>query len=191
MLTATAALQLVEQQRLGLDVPIQQALGEFHVRSRFHPDQDAADRDITLRRLLSHQSGLPSEHLRDLHSTFAMGLMPLRLSGVWLSSPPGSQVAYSNLGYALVGAAIERSTGKSFEAQLQNSLLKPLKMSQSSFIGTGTTLAFARWGTRMAVRAPMRRFATWPPEACGPARRTLATTCRCCLPRVCTKVSEC
>ena len=146
LLTATAALQLVEQQRLGLDVPIQQALGEFHVRSRFHPDQDAADRDITLRRLLSHQSGLPSEHLRDLHSTFAMGLMPLRLSGVWLSSPPGSQVAYSNLGYALVGAAIERSTGKSFEAQLQNSLLKPLKMSQSSFIGTGTTPGFRALG---------------------------------------------
>ena len=146
LLTATAALQLVEQQRLGLDVPIQQTLSEFHVRSRFHPDQDAADRDITLRRLLSHQSGLPSEHLRDLHSTFAMGLMPMRMSGVWLSSPPGSQVAYSNLGYALVGAAIERSTGKSFEAQLQYNVLKPLEMNQSSFIGTGAVMGYRAMG---------------------------------------------
>jgi len=146
LLTATAALQLVEQQRLALDAPIQQTLREFHVRSRFHSDQAAADSDITLRRLLSHQSGLPSEHLRDVRSTFAMGQMPMRVSGVWLSSPPGSQVAYSNLGYSLVGAAIERSSGKSFEAQLQSSLLKPLEMNQSSFVGTGTQLSFRALG---------------------------------------------
>ncbi|WP_338722026.1 serine hydrolase domain-containing protein [Pseudomonas tolaasii] len=146
LLTATAALQLVEKQRLRLDDPIQQTLREFYVRSRFHTDQAAADRDITLRRLLSHQSGLPSEHLRDLRSSYAMGQMPMRVSGVWLSSPPGSQVAYSNLGYSLVGAAIERSSGKSFEAQLQSGLLKPLEMNQSSFVGTGTQLSFRAMG---------------------------------------------
>jgi CubicO group peptidase (beta-lactamase class C family) len=146
LLTATAALQLVEQQRLGLDAPLQRTLREFHVRSRFHSDQAEADQAITLRRLLSHQSGLPSEHLRDLRSNYAMGQMPQRVSGVWLSSPPGSQVAYSNLGYALVGAAIERSTGKSFEAQLQGSLLRPLEMNQSSFVGTGTQLSYRALG---------------------------------------------
>ncbi|MBK3478944.1 serine hydrolase, partial [Pseudomonas sp. MF6751] len=36
LLTATAALQLVEQQHLALDAPIQQTLREFYVRSRFH-----------------------------------------------------------------------------------------------------------------------------------------------------------
>ncbi|MFL1492460.1 serine hydrolase domain-containing protein [Pseudomonas antarctica] len=146
LLTATAALQLVEQQRLALDAPIQQTLREFYVRSRFHSDPGAADRDITLRRLLSHQSGLPSEHLRDLRSTYAMGQMPMRVSGVWLSSPPGSQVAYSNLAYSLVGAAIERVSNKSFEAQMQTSLLKPLEMGQSSFVGTGTQLSFRALG---------------------------------------------
>ncbi|AZF05285.1 serine hydrolase [Pseudomonas sp. R5-89-07] len=146
LLTATATLQLVEQQRLALDAPLQHTLREFHVRSRFHRDQDEADRAITLRRLLSHQSGLPSEHLRDLHSTYAMGQMPQRVSGVWLSSPPGSQVAYSNLGYALVGAAIERSSGKSFEAHLQSSLLKPLEMNQSSFVGTGAQMNYRARG---------------------------------------------
>ena len=146
LLTATAAMQLVDQQRLALDAPIQQTLREFYVRSRFHSDQAEADRAITLRRLLSHQSGLPSEHLRDVRSTYAMGQMPMRVSGVWLSSPPGSQVAYSNLGYSLVGAAIERSSGKSFEAQLQSRLLKPLEMNQSSFVGTGTQLSFRALG---------------------------------------------
>jgi len=146
LITATAALQLVEQQRLSLDAPIQDTLKEFYVRSRFHTDQSAADRDITLRRLLSHQAGLPSEHLRDLRSGFAMSQMPMRVSGVWLSTPPGTQVAYSNLGYALVGAAIERSTGQDFENQLQHSLLKPLEMNQSSFIGTGAQPGFRARG---------------------------------------------
>ncbi len=109
LLTASAALQLVEQQRLALDAPVQQSLREFYVRSPFHTGQQAADRDITLRRLLSHQSGLPSEHLRN---SFAMGQIPMRLSGVWLSTPPGTQAAYSNLGYALAGAAIESSSGQ-------------------------------------------------------------------------------
>ena len=146
LLTAAAALQLVEQQQLALDAPIQQTLREFYVRSRFHDDQADADRAITLRRLLSHQSGLPSEHLRGLRNTFAMGQMPMRMSGVWLSTPPGSQVAYSNLGYALVGAAIERSSGKAFETQLQNSLFKPLKMNQSSFVGVGAHVAHRALG---------------------------------------------
>ncbi|MCF4976593.1 serine hydrolase [Pseudomonas lactis] len=146
LLSATAALQLVEQHHLALDAPIQQTLREFYVRSRFHSDQAEADRAITLRRLLSHQSGLPSEHLRDLRSTYAMGQMPMRVSGVWLSSLPGSQVAYSNLGYSLVGAAIERSSGKSFEAQLQSSLLTPLRMNQSSFVGTGAQMSFRAHG---------------------------------------------
>lgn len=146
LLTATAALQLVEQHHLALDAPIQQTLREFYVRSRFHSDQAAADRDITLRRLLSHQSGLPSEHLRDLRSSFAMGQMPLRVSGVWLSTPPGSQVAYSNLGYALVGAAIERTSGKNFETQMQNSLFNPLEMNRSSFVGTSTDLGYRATG---------------------------------------------
>lgn len=146
LFTATAALQLVDQQRLALDAPIQNTLREFYVRSRFHEDQHAADRDITLRRLLSHQSGLPSEHLRDLRSNYAMSQMPMRVSGVWLSTPPGTQVAYSNLGYTLVGAAIERSSGKSFETQLQQNLLKPLEMNQSSFLGTAAQASYRALG---------------------------------------------
>jgi len=151
LLTASAALQLVEQQRLALDAPIQQTLREFYVRSRFHTDQQAADRDITLRRLLSHQSGLPSEHLRDLRNSFAMGQMPMRVSGVWLSTPPGTQVAYSNLGYALVGAAIERSSGKDFETQLQHSLLKPLEMHHTSFVGTAAQVGYRAQGYQEGI----------------------------------------
>ncbi|MCU1749108.1 serine hydrolase domain-containing protein [Pseudomonas sp. 6D_7.1_Bac1] len=146
LLTASAALQLVETGALELDAPLQNTLKEFYVRSRFHPDQQAADRDVTLRRLLSHQAGMPGEYLRGLREPDGLGQLPMRVSGLWLSNPPGSQVAYSNLGYALVGAAIERSSRQDFERQLQQSLLRPLKMSQSSFIGTSEQAIFRARG---------------------------------------------
>lgn len=58
LFTASATLQLVEQQRLSLDAPLSRTLPEFRVRSRFHADARSANDAITLRRLLSHQAGL-------------------------------------------------------------------------------------------------------------------------------------
>ncbi|HBN8235067.1 TPA: beta-lactamase family protein [Pseudomonas aeruginosa] len=135
LLTASASLQLAERGLLPLDSPLQDSLREFYVRSRFHADQGEADRAVTIRRLLSHQSGLPGDHMPDLFDDRPLPLaqLPAKVSGVWLSNPPGTQVAYSNLGYALLGAAIERSSGEDFEQHLQDSLLRPLQMSHSSF----------------------------------------------------------
>ncbi|NBF06465.1 serine hydrolase [Pseudomonas sp. Fl5BN2] len=135
LLTATAVMQLIEQGRLQLDAPLQDTLKEFYVRSRFHEEQSAADQAVTLRRLLSHQAGMPAEYLRELHTPPALGELPRKLSGLWLSNAPGTQTAYSNLGYALLGAAIERCSGLDLERQLQKTLLRPLGMGQSSFSG--------------------------------------------------------
>lgn len=135
LLIASATLQLAERGQLSLDAPLQDTLREFYVRSRFHADQSEADRAITFRRLLSHQSGLPGEHLPPLFGERpnSLGQLPAKVSGVWLSNPPGTQVAYSNLGYELVGAAIERNTGKHFEQHMREHLLDPLQMTRSSF----------------------------------------------------------
>ncbi len=135
LLIASATLQLAERGQLSLDAPLQDTLREFYVRSRFHADQSEADRAITFRRLLSHQSGLPGEHLPPLFGERpnSLGQLPAKVSGVWLSNPPGTQVAHSNLGYELVGAAIERNTGKHFEQHMREHLLDPLQMTRSSF----------------------------------------------------------
>ncbi|WP_134929001.1 serine hydrolase, partial [Pseudomonas protegens] len=108
LLTATAVMQLVEQGRLQLDAPLQDSLKEFYVRSRFHQDQNAADQAVTVRRLLSHQAGMPAEYLRDSRTPQALNELPRKVSGVWLNNAPGTRTAPSNLGYALLGAAVER-----------------------------------------------------------------------------------
>ncbi|MDU9415898.1 serine hydrolase domain-containing protein [Pseudomonas sp. zfem005] len=136
-ITASLAMQLRERGALDLDTPLQSSLREFYVRSRFHTDQAAADRAITLRRLLSHQSGLPTDHLEGQVAKLPLplGELPALASGTWLSHQPGTQTVYSNLGYALVGAAIERTSGCEFEACAQKSLLQPLDMRHASFLG--------------------------------------------------------
>lgn len=159
LLTATAVMQLVEQGRLQLDSPLQATLKEFYVRSRFHDDQNAADQAVTLRRLLSHQAGMPAEYLRDLRTPHILGELPQKVSGVWLNNLPGTRTAYSNLGYALLGAAIERSSGVDFEQQLQTRLLRPLGMSQSSFLGDSSHLPHRTRGYEdgaVSVNAPVR-----------------------------------
>lgn len=152
LVTTAAVLQLVDQGRLTLNQPVKEILPEFSVRSRFHSDSQAADRDITIRRLLSHQSGLPSEHFRGIHSTFPISEMPMRLSGVWLSKTPGTKLVYSNMDYALLGAVVERLTKLNFEPQLQLGLLAPLGMSQSSFIGINRDIIFRAQGYRSGVK---------------------------------------
>ena len=171
LLIASATLQLAERGQLSLDAPLQDTLREFYVRSRFHADQSEADRAITFRRLLSHQSGLPGEHLPPLFGERpnSLGQLPAKVSGVWLSNPPGTQVAHSNLGYELVGAAIERNTGKHFEQHMREHLLDPLQMTRSSF---------ARNALPQAQRAHGYSGGGRP----GSARSTSAASSACCSP---------
>ena len=53
-------------------------------------------------------------------------------------STPGGQFAYSNLGYTIVGAVVEKVTGESWEDAISNEVFKPLQMKSAGFGGTGT-----------------------------------------------------
>ena len=123
LFTQLAALELVEQGRLDLDAPI----------STYRPDLDATWKDeVTIRHLLAMTSGLP----RELHGTpergveyDAAGLAGAYLdghAGVALRADPGGAHAYSNLGYWLVGSAIEAVTGESFVGAVNRVVLEPM-----------------------------------------------------------------
>lgn len=124
MLTAIALLQLVEDGRVKLDDPIAKYLPDY-------PKPADAQR-ITLRHLLTHSAGLgglwelPRFEPRRRYGSNA-AYLPL-LADRELLFEPGTRYSYSNEGFVLAGAVVERVTGQSYDAVLATRILGPAGM---------------------------------------------------------------
>lgn len=128
--TTMAAMQLAEQGRLNLDAPLSDALPAFRIRSRF-----TGARPVTVRQILQHRSGLPSDRVQGMWTDEPQSLSDLVLAvrDEHLAFPPGDVQSYSNLGFSLLGAAIEHLSGEPFDRWMQAQLLEPLGMVDSRF----------------------------------------------------------
>jgi CubicO group peptidase (beta-lactamase class C family) len=128
--TTMAAMQLSEQGRLDLDAPLSDALPGFRMRSRF-----AGARPVTVRQILQHRSGLPSDRAQGMWTDTPVDLegLVLALRDEYLAFPPGEVQSYSNIGFSLLGAAIEHLTGEPFARHMQTQLLEPMGMLDSAF----------------------------------------------------------
>lgn len=135
--TAIAVLQLAERGRLALEDPVAKHLPFFELES---PPPGTGT--VTLRHLLNHSSGLPDAGLglvRWLHrdgdppvdqTAFAARVFPDYAS---LAFEPGSQTSYTNVGYMLLGAVIEKASGQAYEDYVQQNVLAPLGMDHTGF----------------------------------------------------------
>jgi CubicO group peptidase (beta-lactamase class C family) len=86
-------------------------------------------KDITLEQLLSHTSGIPEAvNLDGMRYTLVTRLLPLALH-----AQPGERFEYSNLGYTLAGAIMERVTGKTWEELVVARIFDPLKLTSAGF----------------------------------------------------------
>jgi D-alanyl-D-alanine carboxypeptidase len=120
--TAAAVLLLVEEGKLSLDDPA----------GKWFPDLGDASK-VTVRQLLTHTSGLRDYWPQDfvppemLHSTSIEGLL-----NEWAHRPldfaPGTEWQYSNTGYVLAGAIVERVAGEPLVEFLQRRIFAPLHM---------------------------------------------------------------
>ena len=120
--TALAALSLVDRKALDLDAPV----ADF-VPSVSFSDLEMGKR-VTLRRLLTHTAGLSRNQilkLRDVRPGFEYE--DLFTKNV-LSLGPLDRFEYSNSGYLLVGAAIERAAKTSFDDALRAIVTNPVGM---------------------------------------------------------------
>jgi CubicO group peptidase (beta-lactamase class C family) len=127
-LTAVAAMQLVEQGRLGLDDDVRRHVPEF-------PDHG---KTITVRHLLCHQSGIVHyangkvvKTVRDYSTPhpFADVIAALdTFKDSPLVNPPGEKFAYTTHGYILLSAVVERAGRKRFADQVAERISKPLGM---------------------------------------------------------------
>lgn len=128
---ATAALQLVEEGRLELDVGIKSYLPDL-------PWADPRAARITLRHLLSHQSGIGDVadygwHAPELDED-ALSRFAAQVAGWPLEHDPGERFAYSNSAYELLGHLLAVVGGDSFEHLLKRRVLEPIGMSTSTFL---------------------------------------------------------
>ncbi|MBS1142708.1 MAG: Beta-lactamase [Proteobacteria bacterium] len=139
--TAAAAMQLAEQGKLDIDAPLAKALPEFSIRSRF-PNADP----VTPRNIMCHHSGLPSNFLRGLFvrepDRFESVVSNIR--DEYQAFPPNYVFSYSNLGMALLGAAIQKVSGEPFDAYMDRRFFQPLGMTQSSFTPRPIAKAYDR-----------------------------------------------
>lgn len=130
LLTASAVLQYVDQGALDLDQPLKKYLADFSIRSRFSNAPP-----ITPRHLLSHHSGLPAMYFKDMWAEKSEPLAAFvgRLKDEYVAYPPGHVFSPSFPGYDVLGRVIETQCKKAFALCLQERVLAPLGMKQSTF----------------------------------------------------------
>lgn len=94
-------------------------------------------REITIRNLLTHTSGIP-DYLRPLTlGEFNRPTPPERLVDLIRDQPlafrPGTQFQYSNTNYILLGLAVEHASGQSWDAFVRDKMLDPLALANTGY----------------------------------------------------------
>ncbi|WKD61286.1 D-alanyl-D-alanine carboxypeptidase precursor [Corynebacterium ciconiae DSM 44920] len=105
---------------------------------QFIPIADSSINATTIRQLLSMASGLPTDDVwaDRVESMSREEFTTLVTSPLMLTAAPGSTYIYSNLGYALIGRAIEYATGRSFTEIVEQHILRPSGLEHSLFDAT-------------------------------------------------------
>ena len=158
--TAMLILQLAEEKKLLLDGKISDYLPDF--------PKDKGNR-VTIHQLLSHSSGIPdNQHFENWYTELwqreysTQELVEL-FYGLDLEFPPGSQFAYSNTGYYICAAIIEKVTGKKYDEVLKHRILEPLKMENSGFMDSYNVIS------KMATSSMYWNFAYIKPPYANPS----------------------
>jgi len=133
MFTAVAIAQLAQAGRLSFNDPISKHLPDY-------PNKEVADK-VTIHQLLTHTSGMGmywNEKFmaqREKMVTVAAHL-PLFASDPLLF-PPGEKFQYSNSGYMVLGAIIEKLSSQDYYSYVQEHVYKPAGMTETGFYEPG------------------------------------------------------
>jgi CubicO group peptidase (beta-lactamase class C family) len=178
--TATAILLLAEDGKLSIDDALAVYLPEF-----------PRAKDLPLRRILSHTAGLgnytempPGQFLKDIrpdrNTTELVAWMAA--SPNLQRSEPGTAWRYSNTGYVLLGAVVERVSGKGYGEFLSERIFKPLGLADTALDHNKDVVARRAEGYSIDVRAPSGFdnadfISMTAPGGAGALRSTCADLC--------------
>ena len=127
-IASIVVLKLVDQGRLDLDAPITRYLPDYR------PDTGAR---LTLRRLMSHSSGVPNDILAARKDPAVRGVELEQMEAVRryasgdLAFAPGTAWDYSHSNWLIAKAIVERVSGKSYAALVDQLLVRPLGLKDS------------------------------------------------------------
>ena len=141
--TTTAIMLLVRDGKLRLDDRVTRFLHNFGVHGKTH---------VTVRHLLTHSSGLAAwrpfykelqqiekrgEKVNFLGSGAAKEYVYQEISRERPEYPVGSKAVYSDLGFILLGALVEMTSGTTLDRFCQERIVRPLGLRATSFIDLG------------------------------------------------------
>jgi CubicO group peptidase (beta-lactamase class C family) len=126
--TAAAILMLQERGKLSVDDEV----------TKYLPDYPTHGQKITIHHLLTHVSGIPSyTGMPEWRSRVREDLTVQQLIDLFKDKPlefnPGEKWSYNNSAYVLLGAVIEKVSGKSYEDFIEQEIFAPLGMKQSYY----------------------------------------------------------
>ena len=113
--------------RVDLDAPIERYLPEW----ASGPNSEWRHK-VTVRHLLTHTAGLPA-HVDYYKTCKSEADVVARIMAEPLVTAPGEKEVYSDLGYILLGAILERVTGKTLDAFAQEQIFTPLGMKDTMY----------------------------------------------------------
>ena len=128
--TTTTASILYQRGLLELEAPVIGVVPEFMADSCGEPDPRR--RDVTFHMLLAHSSGLPAYEKLFLKTRSRDALLQAAFT-TSLSADPGTRGEYSDIGFFVLGAALERIAGEPLDIFCQREIFGPLAMTHTSF----------------------------------------------------------
>jgi CubicO group peptidase (beta-lactamase class C family) len=138
--TATAVMMLVERGKIGLDDPL----------TKYFPAGPGWWKQVTIRELLSHTAGFtdyPKDF--DFRKDYTEDDLLKIVEAVPAAYTPGTQWAYSNLGFLTLGILIHHVTGQFYGDFLQDNVFKPLNMSTARVINEADIIPNRASGYRL------------------------------------------
>jgi uncharacterized protein YbbC (DUF1343 family)/CubicO group peptidase (beta-lactamase class C family) len=121
--TTTAVMQLVEKGKLALDDPVSRYWPEFNSNGK---------KDITIRELLTHYSGLkPDLELDSDWLGYKTAL--LKICSETPTCQPGTRFVYSDINFEILGEIVRRVSGKPLDVYCSEHIFRPLGMKNTFF----------------------------------------------------------
>ncbi len=126
--TTSMAMLLYERGLLDLDAPVSAIVPEFMQDLA----RDPRRHDVTLRMLLAHSSGLPAYEKLFLKTRTRAEFLQAAFTTP-LAANPATRADYSDIGFIILGVALERLADESLDRFCQREIFAPLAMANTTY----------------------------------------------------------